>query len=171
MPATSFYEIPSVIDDKNLLFIMKRLDIEQFPYVTCLTEQGKEKFRQILRDFFSMTITLNEAITQTSTEITPPITYKKINLWEESLVRSEVSKLFTLGYGDYLLSLGETDCFIPHTPEENNDECNRLIAGKRFPIKTIQDNIYKNYFLEVNIFPTVPLHANCQHIITKCAQQ
>jgi hypothetical protein len=70
--------------------------------------------------------------------------------------------------GDYLLSIGETECFIHHTNLEQHDECMRLIAGKTIPIKTFQENIYKNHNQKTSIYPTVPLHANCQHIITKC---
>lgn len=168
MTASSFYDIPSVVDNNNLSFIMKRVDTEEFNFVTCLTPQCKEMFKKILRDFFSKTITLDQAVMRVHGEIVPPFGYKRVGRWQERLVRSEISKIFTLGYGDYLLSIGETDCFIPHTDLEKADECLRLIAGKTIPIKTIQDNIYKNYNQKAVMHPTVPLHANCQHIITKC---
>ena len=168
MTATSFYDIPLVVDNQNLPFIMKRLDVEEFSFVTCLTPQCKEKFREILRDFFAKKIDLNQAVIRACTEIVPPNTYKIIARWQERAIRSEISKIFTLGYGDYLLSIGETECFIPHTDLEKYDDCLRLIAGKTIPIKAIQENIYKNYRQKTVMHPTVPLHANCQHIITKC---
>ena len=168
LTATSFYDIPSVVDNQNLPFIMRRLDVEVFSFVTCLTPQCKEKFRETLRDFFTKKVTLEQAVTGARAEIVPPITYKQNKRWQERAVRSEISKIFTLGYGDYLLSIGETECFIPHTDLEEHDECLRLIAGKTIPIKAIQDNIYKNYGQQMTMYPTVPLHANCQHIITKC---
>jgi len=168
MVASSFYDIPSVIDKDNLPFIMKRLDSEEFSRVTCLTSECREKFREILRDFFNGKITLEQAIKRTQNEIIPPYGYKRISRWEERVVRSELSKIFTLGYGDYLLAIGEKDCYIPHTDLEQNDACMRLIAGRTIPIKTIQDNIYMNYDTRIIMHPTVPLHANCQHIITKC---
>jgi len=167
MTASSFFDIPSVIDKSNLPFIMKRLDAEQFAFVTFLTPQCKDKFREILRDFFNKKITLEQAVIRVNNEISPPFGYKRVDRWQERAVRSEVSKIFTLGYGDYLLSLGETECFIPHTSFDESAECTVLIAGKKFLIKDIQDNIYKNYKLKHPAFPTVPLHANCRHIITK----
>ena len=168
MTASSFYDIPSVVDNQNLPFIMKRLDVEEFSFVTCLTPQCKEKFREILRDFFNKKIDLGKSVIRACAEIAPPPAYKRKSRWQERAIRSEVSKIFTLGYGDYLLSIGETECFVPHTNLEKHDECLRLIAGKTIPIKAIHDNIYKNYGRQTAMYPTVPLHANCQHIITKC---
>ncbi len=168
MTANSFRDIPSIVDKGNLPFILKRLDAEPFTYVGCLSPICVEKFREILGDFFNKKIDLNGAVLRVQSEVTPPITYKQSKRWQERAVRSEVSKIFTLGFGDYLLSIGETECFVPHTDLEQHDECMRLIAGKKHAIKTIQDNVYKNYGLRAPMFPTVPLHANCQHIITKC---
>jgi hypothetical protein len=167
MTVNSFFDIPSVIDDKSLPFILKQLNAEKFSFVTCLTPNCIEDFREILRGFFSKKITLNEAVIRAGQKIVPPAAYKKTSRWQERAVRSEISKIFTLGYGDYLLSIGETECFVPHTHFDESLECRALISGKRFPIKTIQDNIYKNYGLKHPSFPTVPLHANCRHIITK----
>ncbi len=167
MIANSFFDIPSLVDNKNLPFILKRLDNEQFSRVGCLSPNCIEKFREILRDFFNRKITLEEAVIRAGKEITPPITYKRVSRWQERAVRSEISKIFTLGFGDYLLSIGETECCIPHTKFDESLECKRVISGQKFPIKTIQDNIYENYGLRFPSHPTVPLHANCRHIITK----
>ena len=167
MNINSFYDIPSIVDTQNLPFILKRLDDEQFSFVSCLSSECSGKFREILRDFYAKKIDLNSANLRCCSEVNPPITYRQIKGWQLRALRSEISKVFTLGYGDYLLSIGETECFVPHTDLEHNDECLRLIAGKNLSIKAIQDNIYKNYGLKTKVFPTVPLHANCQHIITK----
>jgi len=167
LPISSFYDIPRVINSKNLPFITKRLKAEQFNLVKALTPAYKEKFRAILDDFFNKKIDLNEAIRRTAQEIIPPPTYKRVKRWDERLVRTEASKIFTLGYGDYLSSLGETECYIPHTEFDESKECLMVIAGRKFPIKQIQDNIYKNYNIKKPVYPTVPLHANCRHIITK----
>ena len=102
--------------------------------------------------------------------VIPPETYKQTKNWQLRALRTEINKIFTLGYGDYLLSIGEKECFVPHTDLEHNDDCLRLIAGKNHSIKNIQDNIYKNYGLKAKEFPTVPLHANCQHIITQAPE-
>ena len=164
---SSFFDIPLVIDSKNLPSIIKRLEAEQFSFVEALTSTYKEKLRAILRDFFNKKIDYEQAIRRTTQEIVPPATYKRTKRWDERLVRTEASKIFTLGYGDYLLSLGETECYIPHTEFDESKDCLRVIAGGKFPIKLIQDNIYKNYDLKKPIHPTVPLHANCRYIITK----
>jgi len=170
LSVSSFFDIPLVIDAKNHPFIIKRLETEQFNFVKALTPVYKEKFRDILRDFFNKKIDFEEAIRRTAQEIVPPFTYKRVKRWDERLVRTEASKIFSLGYGDYLLSLGETECYIPHTKFDESKECLRVIAGKKFAIKLIQDNIYKNYNLRTLIYPTVPLHANCRHIITKVSK-
>jgi hypothetical protein len=146
------------------------LEAEQFNSIKALAQTYKEKFRDISRDFFNKKINLDETIIRTAQEIVPPPTYKRIKRWDERLVRTEASKIFTLGYGDYLLSLGETECYIPHTKFDESKECLRLIAGRKFSIKAIQDNIYKNYNLKTPIYPTVPLHANCRHTITKLSE-
>jgi hypothetical protein len=83
------------------------------------------------------------------------------------MLKGEISKIYTLGYGDYLLSIGETECYVPHNNYDQSDECLRLVAGKKHLIKDIQANIYRNYGLRTAVYPTVPLHADCQHIITK----
>lgn len=170
MVVSSFYDIPSVIDSKNLPFIIERLKAEQFTLVKALTPHYKETFRAILFDFFQKKIDLNQAVQRTAQEIAPPSTYKRVARWEERLVRTETSKIFTLGYGDYLISLGETECYIPHTEFDESKECLMVIAGKKFPIELIQDNIYKNYNLRTPVYPTVPLHANCRHIITRISK-
>jgi hypothetical protein len=170
MNTQSFYDIPSILNEQNLPYILKRLDEEQFSFASCLTPDCSNKFREILADFYTKKIDLNNANLRCCSEITPPETYKQIKGWQQRAVRSEISKVFTLGYSDYLLSFGETECFVPHTDLEHNDDCLRLIAGKKLQIKDVQDNIYKNYSLKVKAFPTVPLHANCQHIITKVSE-
>jgi len=141
----SFFDIPSIVEDKNLPFIMKRLEIEKFDKVKALTPAYKEKFRAILQDFFNKKINYEEACKRTEIEIVPPPNYRRYSRWAERLVRTEASKIFTLGYGDYLLSIGEKECFIPHTKFDESPECLMLIAGKKFPIEQIQENIYKNY--------------------------
>ncbi len=163
----SFNDIPSVLNEQNLPFILKRLNEEQFSKVSCLSGNCSGKFREILRDYYTKKIDLNNANLRCCSEINPPLTYKQIKGWQLRALRSEISKVFTLGYGDYLLSIGETECFVPHTDLEHNDECLRLIAGKNHSIKEIQENTYRNYGLKAKAFATVPLHANCQHIITK----
>jgi hypothetical protein len=100
-------------------------------------------------------------------EIRPPEDYKRIKGWNERLLRTEASKIFTLGYGDYLLSIGETECYIPHDGFRESKDCAELIAGRRFLIRDIQNNIYANYDLTEPIYPTVPLRSYCRHIITK----
>lgn len=167
----SFYDIPSLVGDQNLPYILKRLDEEQFSFVGCLTSECRDKFREILRDFYNKKIDLNFANLRCCSEINPPLTYRQINGWQQRALRTEISKVFTLGYGDYLLSIGETECYVPHNEFEQSQDCLRLIAGKKHKIRDIQDNIYKNYNLRIKAFPTVPLHANCQHIITKVPEK
>lgn len=87
------------------------------------------------------------------------------------MLKGEINKIFTLGYGDYLLSIGETECYVPYTTNDLYEDCQRLIVGKRHNIKTIQDNIYKNYRIKEPVYPTVPLHINCLHIITRVPQR
>lgn len=164
---SNVFDIPSVIDQKNLPFILNRLNAEKFDKVKALTTATVGTFRKILDDFFNGKITYEKACVITETQIVLPPNYRRYSQWAERLVRSEMSKIFTLGYGDYLLSIGETECFIPHTKLDESTECQALIAGKKFPIKDIQNNIYKNYGLKKPAFPTVPLHANCRHVITK----
>ncbi len=170
MNQKSFNDIPSIIDEQNLHYILKRLVREEFSFVSCLTPDCLEKFRGILRDFFNNQIDLNNANILCSQVVIPPETYKQTKNWQLRALRTEINKIFTLGYGDYLLSIGEKECFVPHTDLEHNDDCLRLIAGKNHSIKNIQDNIYKNYGLKAKEFPTVPLHANCQHIITQAPE-
>jgi len=162
----SFYDIPKVLDSTNVPFILERLKVEKFEFVKSLTNDSKNLFRSILEEFFKGKLQMDEAIDRVGTKITPPAGYKLVKDWDERLFRSEASKLFTLGYGDYLLSIGETECYIPHTGFDVSNDCATLIADRKFPIKMIQDNVYANYGKTVT-YPTVPLHANCRHIITK----
>ncbi len=167
MDITSIYDIPRAIDEQSLPFILKRLDYEEFYYVGSLTQICKNNFRDILADFFTKKIDLNFANTRCCSELNPPTTYKQSKGWQLRLLKSEMNKVFTLGYGDYLLSLGEIECYVPHNNFEQSDDCLRLIAGRKHKIRDIQDNIYKNYKIRPPVYPTVPLHANCQHIITR----
>lgn len=167
MRITSCNEIPSALDEQNLPFILERLDDEGFSYVGCLTPFGKGNFRKILRDFFTKKIDMNFANLRCCSELNPPPAYRQSRGWQLRLLKSEIHKIYTLGYGDYLLSIGETECFVPHNNYDHSEECLRLIAGKKHLIKDIQANIYKNIGLRTPLYPTVPLHENCQHVITK----
>lgn len=169
MPGPSFYEIPQLITPRNLPDILSRLQAEQFPHVKSLTPQTIPTFRVILNDFFNGNITLQNAIAQTTQKIIPPINYRKRARWQENLVRSEISKIFNLGVGDYLLSKGETHCYIPPNQYDADLECAVVIENKIFPITTIQNNIYRNYNRRKGYpwYPTVPLHAQCRHVIVE----
>jgi hypothetical protein len=170
MKANSIFDIPNIIaSEKDALpFIEKRLEEEAFEQVKALRlPEAKKNFKEILYSLYTSSITFEQACHRTEQEIVTPPDYRKIRRWGERLVRTEMSKIFTLGYGDYLLSIGERECFIPHTKLDESEECLRVIAGRRFSIELIQMNIYKNYGLRPPIHPTVPLHANCRHIITK----
>ncbi|MCW4029018.1 MAG: hypothetical protein NWE92_05150 [Candidatus Bathyarchaeota archaeon] len=167
MSVRSFFDMPLAVNKQSLTFILERLDNERFEFVGCLTPKCKENFRGILRDFFSKRIDLDFATRRCCSEINPPVSYRQTKGWQLRALKAESSKIFTLGYGDYLLSIGETYCYVPHNNFEQSEDCLRLIAGKKHKIKDIQDNIYKNYNLRTAMYPTVPLHVDCQHIITK----
>ena len=147
--------------------VLSILEKEKFEYPKSLAlEESKTKFKEILEEYFQGKLEFNAACFKIESEVKTPFDYKKIKNWGERLLRTESSKLFTLGYGDYLLSKDETTCFIPNHNLGEEADCLRIIVGKEFLIKEIQDNIYKNYSLENARFPTVPLHANCRHIIS-----
>ncbi len=131
----------------------------------------KRKFKEIVRDFYTKRIDLNFAGVRCCSELNPTVSFGQTLGWQQRLLRSEINKVFTLGYGDYLLSMGETECYIPHNNYDQNPDCQKLIAGKKHSIKQIQLNIYKNYDLKVKTYPTVPLHPDCQHIITKLSNK
>jgi len=170
MQVSSMFGIPQIIaaEPQALSFIRKRLAMEDFVRVRSLRlSAAKEAFKHVLDDYYAGKCDLADASQQVEREVITPSDFKRVSRWAERLVRSEASKLFTLGYGDYLLSMGETHCFIPHTNLDESPECLRLIAGRIFSIAEIQNNIYANYDLRSPVFPTVPLHANCRHIIMK----
>lgn len=164
----SCYDFHSFVDERSLPFILARLEKEPFAYVKSLSSPGsKEKFKEILKELYEGRIGFEEAYRRVETTIIPGIKPKA--RWGENLVRSECSKIFTLGYGDYLLSIGETECYIPSCGYVDEERDCAIIENKTFPIKMIQDNIYSNYNKR-NHEPkvaTVPLHAQCRHIITK----
>lgn len=169
MSGNSYYDIPSLVNDINRPFILERLNQEQFPIVKALTPRTIPIIKIILRDVFEGRTSLHEAVLRTEREIQTPIGYRKVRRWAERLIRTEVLKLYTLGYGDYLLSIGETECYVPPNEYDADMECRYIIEGKIFPIKMIQENIYKNYGHRKGMqwYPTVPLHPNCRHIIIK----
>ncbi len=165
------FDIPNILkeESKALIFISKRLNEESFDKVKSLTiGSSKIKFKEILKEYYEGKIKFNEACYKIETEVQTPPNFKQIRGWGERLLRSESSKIFTLGYGDFLLSQGETKCFIPsHELDHEELDCSRLIVGKEFLIKGIQNNIYSNYGTKYPAYPTVPLHANCRHVIAK----
>ncbi len=171
MRANSFNDILSMVNAQTLPFIIDRLDDEGFDYVGGLTIWCKKNFREILRDFFTKKIDLNFANNRCCSELNPPPTYQQSRGWQLRMLKCEINKVFTLGYGDYLLSIGETECYVPHNNYDQSADCLRLVAGKRHLIKDIQTNIYRNYGLRTAVYPTVPLHADCQHIITKIPEK
>ena len=166
MVTLSCFDIQKLLDKESLPFVLKRLNDEEFSRVTSLDYPGmKDRFKEILKALFEGDISFQGAYDQVERTITPST--KPIRRWGERLVRTEASKIFTLGYGDYLLSIGETECYIPHSGYIDLERDCILIEDKVFSIKEIQDNIYKNYDLEHPIYPTVPLHPSCRHVITK----
>jgi hypothetical protein len=166
MNISSSNDILLAVNQQSLPFILKRLDNEQFNNIDGLTSTCKHNLREILRDFYTKRIDLNFANIRCGSELNPRVTYREKG-WQLRMLKSEINKVFTLGYGDYLLALGETECYIPHNNYDQNPDCLKLIAGKKHSIKLIQQNIYKNYDLKTKVYPTVPLHLDCQHIIVK----
>jgi len=167
MKPTSFNDIGSMINQETLPFIIDRLDDEGFDYVGELTIWCKKNFRIILHDYFTGRIDLKFAHTRCCSEINPPPNLRQNVGWQLRMLKGEISKIFTLGYGDYLLSLGETECYVPYNNYDQHPDCQRLIVGKKHKITDIQNNMYRNYGLRAAVYPTVPLHVDCQHIITK----
>jgi len=173
MQLNNVFDIPQVIvaEPQALDFIRKRLAIETFSHVKSLRlSAAKENFKHVLDDYYSGKCDLDGAVQRVELEVVTPPEFKRISRWAERLARSEVSKLFTLGYGDYLMSIGDTQCFVPHTNLDESPECLRLIVGRTFSISEIQSNIYANYGLKEPVSPTVPLHANCRHIIARVSK-
>jgi hypothetical protein len=171
MKLSSSNDIPLAVNSQNLPFIIERLDDEGFDYVGGLTIWCKKNFREILRDFFTKKIKLDFANTRCCSELNPPTSYRPTLGWQLRMLKGEISKIYTLGYGDYLLSIGETECYVPHNNYDQNVDCLRLIAGQKHRIIDIQSNIYRNYGLKAPLYPTVPLHVDCQHIITKVPER
>ncbi|HSV48693.1 MAG TPA: hypothetical protein VLH35_00120 [Candidatus Acidoferrales bacterium] len=167
MGANSFNDILSMINTEALPFIIDRLDDEGFDHVGELTIWCKKNFREILHDYFTKKIDLKFATVRCCSEINPPPNLRQTAGWQLRMLKGEISKIFTLGYGDYLLSLGETECYVPYNNYDQNPDCQRLIVGKRHKIRDIQENMYKNYGLRAAVYPTVPLHVDCLHIITR----
>jgi len=130
MSANNFYDT-QLINSAVLRFISKKLKEEKFEKVSSFIDKTKEKFRGILEDFLSGRIDLDKVLQTIQQEIEPPPEFKKVGQWQERLVRTEISKIFTVGYGDYLLSLGETECFISHSLLDESEECLQLITTKR----------------------------------------
>lgn len=173
MSGPSSYDIPSIIDDDSRTYIFRRLSEEQFDMVGSLTDETKPIFREIIADVFNGNITFDEATIRVNNEVRPPRQYRASRRWQERLVRTETSKIFTLGYGDYLISIGEEYCYVPPNTYDVDMECALVIEGKTFSIREIQENIYRNYGRRKGMswYPTVPLHPNCRHIIIKIPEE
>jgi hypothetical protein len=64
MTTANVFDIPILIDSSSLPFILKRLGEEKFERVTSLTEESRDKFRNILEQFYEG----NSAMTQQLSE-------------------------------------------------------------------------------------------------------
>ena len=100
MKPTSFNDIGSMINQETLPFIIDRLDDEGFDYVGELTIWCKKNFRIILHDYFTGRIDLKFAHTRCCSEINPPPNLRQNVGWQLRMLKGEISKIFTLGYGD-----------------------------------------------------------------------
>lgn len=88
--------------------------------------------------------------------------------WAERLVRTQYSRFYNQAVMEELLAAGQTECFIPHSSEEDRSSpCSVNLAGNTHDLKTLYDRLVAayaqgNWGKELR----VPNHPHCTHVIT-----
>lgn len=131
----------------------------------------EQSAREILIDFFDSKYGYQEAYQRVLQDLPKPESQHSHNNrvfsrdWNESLVRMHVVRFYNNGAFVHMMDLGYSQCFIPHSPEENHDsECTKRLAGEYWDIDRLLNRLKKRYDNEnYDTKVTIPSRPNCTH--------
>lgn len=145
------------LTDRLALNYLKR--IEKFERIKTILPKDKPKLNKIIEKYITEKLSFQELVS----EILKNFPY--LNRWKaERIANTEPSKIQNLAILENLRIKGEKHCYVESSDKINLCvDCKRLIDGRVFNIKTLQDNVYANYVTKYPQYPSVPLHPNCKH--------
>ncbi|HLM00204.1 MAG TPA: hypothetical protein VK400_04050 [Pyrinomonadaceae bacterium] len=174
--AQEFSQILPTLSENNVLreAVLKLIDEQPVPGK--VTEEGNRLniFKDILKSLVKGEINLLEAFSKTEVEI-PRMSsiYSDNNRvfasgWAERLVRIQLSRFYNQAVMEKLISEGETQCFVPHSSEEEaSSNCSRQLAGNTQDIQVLYNRLIDSYVRgNWGKDLKIPDHPHCSHVIT-----
>jgi hypothetical protein len=152
-------DMPNMVTDGDVAPGVSRLDL----------------FRAILGEAIDGAITLDETIALTARglarETSPHRASNRVfaHGWEDRLVRTHLSRLYSQAVLELLAEAGQSRCFVPHVDGEALDApCTRLLAGRAHDVRTLHDRLVRCYVRGDGSggAPMVPNHPHCAHVIS-----
>ena len=145
-----------------------------------VTEGGNrlELFRGILLDIVRGKLSLAEAYSETLHQL-PRRTSRHAGSnrvftdgWEERLVRTQLSRLYSQAVLEHILIGGGTRCYVPHSSAEDpTTPCSRFLAGEHHDAVALHQRLMDNY-TRGRWSPDlkIPNHPHCTHVVKPARQ-
>ncbi|MBE7474275.1 MAG: hypothetical protein HS114_34530 [Anaerolineales bacterium] len=174
--ANEFSEIPIVLSKRaDLRGAMIKL-VETESVAGKVTEGGNrlDLFRSVLKPLIIGELTLTNAYQRTMLHLTRENSIHAGNNkvfatgWAERLVRTQYSRFYNQAVMEELLAKGQTECFVPHSSEENvGSKCSLYLAGKAHNLKALYNLLISSYAKgSWDSSPKIPDHPHCTHVVT-----
>jgi hypothetical protein len=134
----------------------------------------KAAFRGILIDLIHRKLDLKESYEEMERHLNRAMSpYSSSNLvfstgWAERSIRTQLSRFYNHAVMKLLLEKGQTDCYIPSSPDQNaSSKCSIELVGGVHHIQPLLESLieaysngnYKNKELKV------PEHPYCSHVV------
>lgn len=172
--ALEFRDIPATLTVRaDLRERMIRLLDGDMPQKASEGDGRLQQLRLILADLINGTITVPQAFTAVSQHLprstSPHASSNSVfaSGWEERLVRTQFSRLYSQAVLDALADAGEAQCFVAHSSEESQESpCSMHLAGQVHEIAILRERLISNYVQGLwSKELKIPNHPHCTHVV------
>lgn len=173
--AQEFQEIPATLTANAELRNSVLALIDTQPMAGKVTEGGDRlvRSREILKELVRGEITLPEAYRRTERDLPRSGSIHAQNNrvfphdWAERQVRTQVSRFYNQGVMEQLLALGETECFVPHSSQEDRgSRCSLNLAGHNNDLTELHSRLVASYGQgNWSNDLKIPEHPHCTHVV------
>jgi hypothetical protein len=174
--AKEFRDITATLSENTELRDAVLTLIDEQPVPGKVTEGGDRllRFKEILKRLVRGEIRMTEAFYQTESELPREGSFYAANNrvfpsgWAERLVRTQFSRFYNQAVMEQLLSEGQTQCFVPHSSEEDSgSKCSMNLAGGAHDIRVLYSRLIESYARgNWSGDLKIPEHPHCTHVIS-----
>lgn len=180
MWAQDFYEIQEALEENEpLQQRVLELVIEEPIHGKAIEGDGRtDSLRTILSRFFESQISLEEAISEVSSELprheSPHSHSNRVfaDGWDERLLRTQASRFYNQAVLERLSDQGDSSCFVPHSSREDRDSpCTIQLAEKEADTDILLNRLKRTYAeADYHDEVKIPNHPHCTHTVVPTSE-